>query len=157
MNPESNPVGTDTSDSKILLFKIEQGIFCIDLGVVNRVIYMTETQPVPGMPPYFIGLLNLHNEKIPVIDLSIKLQIRDESQYTVNTPIILCQNETCQVGFIVDETIDVENFTMPELKAQNLFKGDAAAYLQGSIHTDHGEVLLFSPQKIFEEKIIKVD
>jgi purine-binding chemotaxis protein CheW len=156
MSPESSPANIDLTHSKFLLFKINEGLFCMNLDLVDRVIFITETQPVPGMPAYFIGLLNLHNNKVPIIDLAIKLQIRSESNYTVDTPIILCQHEAGQVGFLVDEAIDVENIILAELKTQNLFQNEAAAYLQGSINTTHGDALLFNPQKIFDENIMKV-
>ncbi|MCH9744246.1 MAG: chemotaxis protein CheW [Gammaproteobacteria bacterium] len=124
----------------------------MSLAFVDKVIYLAEAQTVPGMPPYFIGLLNVHGNKTPIIDLALKLAVRSESSYSVNTPVILCQNEKQHVGFIVDEIVDVDDLKVGDLGAQNLFKGEIVKYLQGSIPTTHGEALLLNPQKIFAEE-----
>ncbi len=151
----SNSQPDTTKPRSVLLFNLVSHLFCIDLSLVNKVIYFTKTQFVPGMPAYLIGLLNLHGTNIPVIDLAMRFEIERTTAFTVNTPVILCDNKTSQVGLVVDEILDVESSNTSELQMQGLFKGEIAVHMQGTIHTLKGDALLLNLQKIFEEHLVK--
>ncbi|UGQ47745.1 chemotaxis protein CheW [Massilia endophytica] len=55
---------------KLLVFHIGDDRYGLRLGVVRRVLPLMELKGLPLAPPAVAGLMNLHGESVPVIDLS---------------------------------------------------------------------------------------
>ena len=55
---------------KVLVFHIGREGYALPLTAVLRVLPVARLKPLPGAPHYVPGLLDLHGEAIPVIDLS---------------------------------------------------------------------------------------
>jgi len=55
---------------KVLVFHIGPGRYALPLHAVERVLPVARLAPLPGTPHFVPGLLDLHGEPIPVIDLS---------------------------------------------------------------------------------------
>src|SRR4051812_1868502 len=55
---------------KVLVFHIGRGRYALPLGSVDRVLPVARLTALPGAPEYVRGLLDLHGEPVPVIDLS---------------------------------------------------------------------------------------
>jgi chemotaxis-related protein WspB len=52
------------------VFHIGRGRYGLPLGAIGRVLPVAQLMPLPGAPHFVPGLLDLHGEAIPVIDLS---------------------------------------------------------------------------------------
>jgi len=60
---------------------------------VERVREILQVQPVarmPNAPPYFLGMIDVRGQGVPVVDLRLKLGL-DEARETENTRIIVLQ------------------------------------------------------------------
>jgi chemotaxis-related protein WspB len=55
---------------KVLVFHIGREPYALPLTAVLRVLPVARLKPLPGAPHYVPGLLDLHGEPVPVIDLS---------------------------------------------------------------------------------------
>jgi chemotaxis-related protein WspB len=55
---------------KVLVFHIGRDPYALPLAAVLRVLPAARLKPLPGAPHYVPGLLDLHGEPVPVIDLS---------------------------------------------------------------------------------------
>jgi chemotaxis-related protein WspB len=55
---------------KVLVFHIGRERYALPLAVVLRVLPVARLKALPGAPHYVPGLLDLHGEAVPVIDLS---------------------------------------------------------------------------------------
>ncbi|CAH0286470.1 Chemotaxis protein CheW [Massilia sp. Bi118] len=55
---------------KVLVFHIGRERYALPLAAVLRVLPVARLKPLPGAPHYVPGLLDLHGEPVPVIDLS---------------------------------------------------------------------------------------
>jgi len=54
----------------VLVFHIGPERYALPLGAVARVLPAARLKALPGAPDYVAGLLDLHGEPVPVIDLS---------------------------------------------------------------------------------------
>lgn len=90
-----------------LHFRVAQMQLCICLNEVSKVLPMMTLQPVLGSPPFLTGLMNLHGTSVSVIDLALRLGQSSSSNYTLNTPILLCNHAQHLAGMIVDEILGV--------------------------------------------------
>jgi chemotaxis-related protein WspB len=55
---------------KVMVFHIGKERYALPLTSVLRVLPVAALKALPGAPPYVRGLLDLHGEALPVIDLS---------------------------------------------------------------------------------------
>ncbi len=55
---------------KVLVFHIGRERYALPLATVLRVLPVARLKPLPGAPHFVPGLLDLHGEPVPVVDLS---------------------------------------------------------------------------------------
>jgi chemotaxis-related protein WspB len=55
---------------KVMVFHIGSARYALPLAAIERVLPVARLTPLPGAPHFVPGLLDLHGEAIPVIDLS---------------------------------------------------------------------------------------
>lgn len=84
----------------------------IDINNITKVISMPKLSLAPTGPDYVIGLVNLAGTVIPVIDLSLRLNVSSPDRYTINTPILVCKTlKGQQFGIIVNQVDDIASVT----------------------------------------------
>jgi len=72
--------------------------------------------PVPRMPPYIKGVINLRGKIIPVIDLrdrfslSVLESVEDDRRCIVVSQYKSSENSTFLMGMVVDSVLDVTQF-----------------------------------------------
>lgn len=53
----------------LILFRVERGRFALPLQTVDHILWMVELLPLPAAPGAICGLLNYHEQIVPVADL----------------------------------------------------------------------------------------
>jgi len=98
---------------RYLTFKIKDEFYGINIHCVKEIIAMIKITPVPNMPEFIQGVINLRGQIIPVVDMRLKFGL-PEKEYNAQTIIIIVllenrngSGEQIQVGFIVDATNEV--------------------------------------------------
>lgn len=120
---------------------------CIDVGCVTKVVALPTLSYSPGSPDYVIGLLNLAGEIIPVIDLSMRLAVSAPEKYTINTPILICQNARQQKMGLVVDTVDDIKTVKDELIQYDVDNIDKR-FVDGMIKLDGGIALIINIDSI---------
>ena len=77
---------------KVLVFHIGRERYALPLTAVLRVLPVARLKPLPGAPHYVPGLLDLHGEPVPVVDLS-RLAGTPPSAVRYDTRILLVDLE----------------------------------------------------------------
>ena len=146
MKPYHSSQGSKVQDEalQVLQFKLRGRIFCLEIANVMRVIHFIDLKPVPGMPSYVKGLFNLHGEEMPIIDLAERIKMGGESNYALNTPIILCEHQSKHFGLIVEEVLGVEFIRLEDIQMKELLQDNLETYLLGALTTDYGDILLLN-------------
>jgi purine-binding chemotaxis protein CheW len=100
--------------TQYLTFKLDEGIFALDISKVREVLDFTTIAKVPTAPAFMRGVINLRGRVVPVMDLKLKFGMT-EIEKTVNTCIIIVEvtvdNETMVLGALADsvqEVLDLE-------------------------------------------------
>ena len=86
--------------ARYLSFSLGAQSYAIPLLTVREVIAVPEITPVPTMPSYFLGIMNLRGQVISVIDLGKKMGITPADSSEV--AVIICAIGTVCLGLIVD-------------------------------------------------------
>jgi len=102
---------------------------CIALEHINKVLPLASLEPVPGGPEYLVGLLNLAGKSIPIIDLATYLGLPRDDNYTVDTPILICNYDDQKFGMIIDHVKGISTVEDETLQMCDEFKKDNSPFL----------------------------
>ncbi|MBP9022995.1 MAG: chemotaxis protein CheW [Spirochaetes bacterium] len=102
-----------------LTFVLEKTIFAFDVLRTREVLSVTEITPLPGMPGYMTGVLNLRGRVVPVINLRKKFGFTDY-EYSADTAIVIVESrvdgENIIAGALVDAVRGVITFNESEIE-----------------------------------------
>lgn len=114
-------INLETLGGKYLTFTLGREFYGIPVLKIREIIRMIAITPVPRMPTYFKGVINLRGKIIPVVDPRIKFNLA-ENETTEHTCIIVVQAQlasgtSTQMGLIVDSVEEVLNIAPTEIEA----------------------------------------
>ncbi|MGQ9659002.1 MAG: chemotaxis protein CheW [Thermochromatium sp.] len=95
-----------SSSSTYVTFRLADETYAIDVLQVQEVLKLTDIAPVPGVPDYILGIINLRGNVVTVIDarrrLSLPVREPDES-----SRIIIIDVDNQNIGILVDSVAEV--------------------------------------------------
>jgi purine-binding chemotaxis protein CheW len=110
---------------KFLSFFLSAEEYGIEILKVQEIIGLMPITPIPKMPSFIKGVINLRGRIIPVIDLRLKLNM-EEAKHTEETCIIVVQAYGMQTGIVVDkvsEVLDIASENVDEAPAMGAAVG----------------------------------
>ncbi|MDD4616860.1 MAG: chemotaxis protein CheW [Alphaproteobacteria bacterium] len=106
---------TVVQTDQYLTFTLDKEVFAIEINRIREVIDYLNVTPVPRMPAFLRGVINLRGNVVPVIDLRLMLGMK-ATEKKVDTCIIITEvmiDETpLHLGMLADsvqEVIDVDS------------------------------------------------
>jgi len=132
---ENAAARTGERTGKYLIFHLSREEYGIRVLKVREIIGIQDITSVPQTPAYVKGVINLRGKVIPVIDLRLKLGLR-EVEYTQRTCIIVVQVQgnagSMLMGIVVDGVAEVLNLVASDIEdAPDFGRGAATAHLLG--------------------------
>ena len=120
---------------KYLIFHLGPEEFGTGVLQVREIMGLQDITPVPQVPAYVKGVINLRGKVIPVVDLRLKFGMAPE-EYTSRTCIIVVRthqgDEDLMIGVVVDGVVEVLNLTAADIEDTPDFgHGVATPYLKG--------------------------
>lgn len=111
--------GASSLAGKYLTVVLENEAYGIGVLKVREIIRMQKITPVPQMPGYVKGVINLRGRVIPVVDLRVKFGVKAE--FAERTCIVVVQvklpsDQTVQMGLIVDSVEEVVTLSANEIE-----------------------------------------
>lgn len=91
---------------KYLSFFLDKEEYGLMILKVQEIIGMMPVTPVPQMPHYILGVINLRGKVIPVMDLRAKFGMMP-IEHTSETCIIVVQSAGTEMGVMVDKVSEV--------------------------------------------------
>ncbi|WP_156839995.1 chemotaxis protein CheW [Novosphingobium aquimarinum] len=95
---------------ELITFEVSGQIFALDIMAIREIRAWTPVTPMPRVPHYVAGVVNLRGTVLPVIDLAARLGW-GATEATPRHAIIVCQIDGQAHGLIVDSVSDI--VTMP--------------------------------------------
>jgi purine-binding chemotaxis protein CheW len=104
---------------KYLTVVLENEAYGIGVLKVREIIRMQKITPVPQMPAFVRGVINLRGRVIPVVDMRVKFGLKAE--FAERTCIVVVQvklpsEQTVQMGLIVDSVEEVVTLAANEIE-----------------------------------------
>ncbi|MEZ4751991.1 MAG: chemotaxis protein CheW [Bdellovibrionota bacterium] len=105
-------------------FSLNAQRYGLPIGSVKEISTVAEVTPVPRVPKFVLGVMNLRGKIIPVIDLRIRFEV-EVTTFTRDTCIVIVEGSQGEVGLVVDKVEEVLNFAEAQVKAPPAMGSDA--------------------------------
>lgn len=103
---------------KFMVFMLGEDRFAIPLGQVKEVIGLAVITPIPDMPKYFKGLINLRGKIISTLDLRMRLGIPVKNATNQRLCIIISEINDIVIGTVVDDVTEVVSISDAQIERQ---------------------------------------
>ncbi len=141
----------DYTEDKFVSFSLNEETYCISLKYVKeftKVKNITLT-PVPCVPDFIIGLVNLRGEFLTIIDIKNFLGIQ-KSTISDKTKIIVIKSPNMQIGILVDDVFDMVNIPLETINQDHSEKNK---FILGELILDNQKVInVLNLQRIIEDE-----
>jgi purine-binding chemotaxis protein CheW len=152
--PSPNPNATLAKAGRYLTFSLGAETYGLPVLNVREIIRLCPITPVPRMPDFIKGVINLRGTVIPVLDLRAKFQM-PEAIYGDRACIIVVQLRNATggsnlIGAIVDTVEEVVQLNDPQLESAPDFGGSPETrFILGLATLSGGVKTLLDPEKVF--------
>lgn len=106
---DANVSNNDTKQYIILRFDSEQ--YGIDISYIDNIVRLQPITRVPNTQPYFMGVINLRGEIIPVMNMRKKFDLPPKENTNASRILILKLEGNAKIGILVDEAKEVVTLT----------------------------------------------
>jgi purine-binding chemotaxis protein CheW len=116
---------------ELITFEVAGQIFALDIMAIREIRAWTPVTPLPRVPHYVSGVVNLRGTVLPVIDLAARLGW-PATEATPRHAIIVCQVHGQAQGLIVDSVSDIVTLAADSLQAApDAGQEEVARFLEG--------------------------
>ena len=144
----SNQISFATDGSQYLTFRLGEEEYGLEILKVQEIKGYSTVTPIPNMPAYLKGVMNLRGTIVPVVDLRAKFAMA-EAEYNQFTVIIVVTVGTKVMGLVVDAVSDVLNIPKADVQATPDFGGQVdARYINGMAKTGDKLVVLLDIDRV---------
>jgi purine-binding chemotaxis protein CheW len=149
---ERGPGAAQACAGKYLTVLLANETYGIAILKVREIIRIQKVTPVPQLPSFVKGVINLRGRVIPVVDLRAKFGLEDA--LTDRTCIVVAQvglasEGTIQMGLIVDSVDEVAHFGADEIDAPpQLGARIDTAYILGMAKVKGGVKMLLDIDRV---------
>ena len=132
-------------------FKLENGVYGVNVMQVQEVLRYTEIAPVPGAPDYVLGIINLRGNVVTVIDTRLKFGLMP-AEVTDSSRIIIIEAEKQVVGILVDSVAEVVYLKASEIDpAPSVGTEESARFIQGVSNRKEDLLILVDLNKLLSD------
>ncbi|RVU37541.1 chemotaxis protein CheW [Rheinheimera riviphila] len=140
------------SHQHFLTFLLRDECFGISISSVKEIIEYDNVTPIPLMPDFVKGVLNLRGDVVPVIDLSIRFN-KSATEISKRTCIvileILFEEQIVTIGAVVDSVSEVIEINMDNIEPAPTFGARIRAqFILGVANVGEQFVILLRGERV---------
>lgn len=153
MNETLNSLEEVIDEVQYIVVKLGDEKYGIDISNVDNIVRMQRITRVPKSQPYYVGVINLRGEVVPIMSLRKRFDLEDDVYESATRIIIIRMEDQSMIGFIVDEVQEVVNLD-PRTVEKPAFKLDEekASFLTGIGKQGEELISLLDIVAVVEEK-----
>ncbi len=143
-----NGTGPSLVSGKFLSFFLGQEEYAIEILKVKEIIGLISITPVPKMPGYIRGVINLRGKIVPVMNLRIRFGLQPVED-THETCIIVVQESQRIMGVLVDKVSEVAEITETQVEDVPSFGiSENRSYLAGLARVKESVKMIVEVHKV---------
>jgi purine-binding chemotaxis protein CheW len=120
-----------TETTRLVIFKVGDGLFAIDIFAVHRVIRYGGASAVTDVPGWIEGVLEYEGQVIPIVDLRRRMELPRDG-VRPETRVLVLNIFAGWVGAVVDSVLEVVVVPVADVAPPPpLFRGLSAEFMKG--------------------------
>jgi purine-binding chemotaxis protein CheW len=137
---------------QFVTFILMDEVYGINVMQVQEVLRITEIAPVPGAPPYVLGIINLRGNVVTVIDTRTRFGLPTKETDDASR-IIVIESDKQVVGILVDAVAEVVELRESEIDAApNVGTEESSRYIQGVATMEDSLLILVDLNKLLTDE-----
>lgn len=104
---------TSETTERFLTFMSDGLIFGVSTENVIEIITNYMIRPLPMVPDYIRGIINLRGQVLPVMDIRLRMN-KPFREYTSTTCIIILEINSTLIGIVVDSVLQVQDIDIAD-------------------------------------------
>lgn len=135
-----------------LRFSLGAESYAIEYGCIREVIPLPRVTPLPCVPSFMRGIINVRGRIVSLLDLKPILSLPD-TQVSPGSSVIILRSPSIEFGLLADEILGLAVIPLSSIQASLPTLTDARAeYLKGV--TAEGLVLLDAGKLLSDKKLV---
>lgn len=148
---ESRDTNQGTS-SAYVTFSLADETYAIDVLQVQEVLKMTEIAPVPGVPDYILGIINLRGDVVTVIDGRRRMLLPYREPDDASRIVVIDAGQQ-NVGILVDSVAEVVQISADAVDPAPAVGNDQTSrFILGVTSRDEGLTILIDLNKLLSDE-----
>ena len=141
--PELDEYGAENGmEGKYLVFMVDKENYGLEIKYVTEIIGLQPVTPVPDLPGYIKGVINLRGTVIPIMDVSLKLG-GEALEFGTRSRIVVVEHGDVAFGVIVDGVREVRVIKKEQIEpADSVDSNISREYLKGVAKIDDGRLIV---------------
>lgn len=149
----SRETGMEEDTIEVVEFLVAQERYAVELSFVREVCALKEFTPLPGTPPFVLGVISLHGRILSVLDIKKLFELPEKGLTELNKVLVLHDNDM-EFGILADSLGGVRRFAPSELQTSlPTLIGIRSEYLLG---LSQERVIILDAGKLLRDKSIIV-
>lgn len=154
--PEQQTPSSETF-LEVLEFGLARERYAVETRYVREVYPLADLTPLPGTPPFVVGIVNVRGRILPVLDIKRVFDLPEQGITDLHR-IILVHGDDLELGLLADAIVGVRSIPMESVQPslptltgirQEYLKGVTA---EGLVMLDLGR-LLSDPKIVVDEEV----
>lgn len=117
---ETQTASAPRSSNRYLTFVLDGGVYAVEILAVREIIAMHAITPLPRLPDFVRGVINLRGRIIPVIDLRLRMELHAAEETRANCIVVfdieLSDGQKANIGCVVDSVREVADIKEKDLQ-----------------------------------------
>jgi len=138
----------ESSEHTYLTFRVAQEEYAVPVVFVTEIVRLQKSHPIPDVPDYIRGVINLRGQVIPILDVRGRfgLGATDRSDRTV---VVVLEVEDAATGLLVDAVAEVVDFPPEDVDASLARRGSSAqGMVKGVAKRDDRVTFILDPMPL---------
>ena len=146
---------TMSNEKQLVVFKLADEEYGVDIASVQSIIQMQEITAVPGATSFVAGVINLRGSVIPVINLRKRFGL-DDAAIGKDTRILVVNTGSGQdIGTVVDSVTEVLRVSTDSIEPpSSMIMTADSDYMRGIIKLTGRLVILLDVEKVLNKDAV---
>lgn len=129
---------------KVVVFRCGNEDYAIPVEHVVSIEKLEQVNPIPHLPNYFLGLMKIRGELVPIVDFEQILYGRSASS-DEQVRVIVLQTEEMFIGLLVLEAKEILDIANEDLKQIGLVNYSKTQYFSSVANLENRVITIIDP------------
>ncbi|MGQ9455678.1 MAG: chemotaxis protein CheW [Armatimonadota bacterium] len=147
-NEAVSGLALDEASEQLVVMKLANEFYGVDIGAVNTIIRMQEVTAIPRTPDFVEGVINLRGSIIPIVDLRKRFGL-PVGEITKASRIVVVEANGQIIGMIVDAVVETLRLPLNAIEPPSPVVSTVdTAYVRGVGKLDGRLIILLDLSKL---------